>query len=365
MSGNHEKTLLVVKKKPLNRTGVSITYVVLYLIILLSIVTSYWKLLIGALIFYVLLNYRLREFGIITSNGIRPNQTSLIPWESIYDIKHELQGTKNRMVFKLSPDAEENLIKNFNYNVAHQFPEIIVIPGIRFDSSEYRAIMHAWKKNAQPYVTLKEKIEQLAKQYNLEMQGSVMNCSLTGKIDGYKIFSLCNLEQQTPVFSTSVFIPAKKLAYLNIGLETSVSKLKQSIGISDIELDLTDIDDRYQFQSSHPAQLKQLLTDGSFFLPFSQLERLATLSFTFGKPIKKNLLSLPLSKPVDSEDVLDTSMLKTKNTEQETPSDAMYNTLEFKGEFQSEITKNSTMAFEVIKLSLELSLILAKGINEF
>jgi len=303
-------------------------------------------------------------FAVITSEGIRI-AGRFIPWGLVFHAKIRYLEGKRYLLFDLTSNFNLYELQNHNLNQSFSTKRFIFIAG-KYDADLLQQkILPYWEPQS-PDHKFGDLVNQLGETYNLTSNTTKTKRQLLGDYRNLSISFSYDKSFPIAAVATSIHLPKPITVYLNITQETSISILKQQIGIKDVQVGDQTLDDRFLFESSHPTQLKQLFTE-EVLQRFKRLTQLGTFSWTFGKPLKSKRLKTERSAFEDSEDVLDTSLLQQEEqtTELELTDTATYDRLEFKGILHQDSENDPEKAMEFVELSLELSVLFGESLNEF
>jgi len=303
-------------------------------------------------------------FGLITTKGIRTKLTPFLSWDKVYHIRKYRDQNFKYLIFDLveHPKGTDSLTPS-NYRT-YQTPFFI------FWAGEYEAIYNNfipyWEPHDPRQKPLKPIRDFLSTTYQLEeYHRTEKQVTYLSKQDSFEV--LCSFSKRMPFkqLNANITLDHPITAYLNIQPETRASKLKRSIGFDDILIGDRSLDEQFQFHGSHITELKELFTDEVIGV-FRRLTKLGTVEWLFGKPVKQKRLQTPTSGIQDTEDVLDTSLLKTEDpkTDYKITDEKTYNKLEFNGILNPNFEEDVDKATEFVELSMKLSLLLAEGLKE-
>lgn len=307
----------------------------------------------------------IKPFCLITSRGIRLEK-EIVPWDAVYSIrKQNFTPSKQTLVFQLSPLHKEPIVEDLNVRSTQSDQNHIILGG-KYNAAElYNLIFPHWDK-CSPNSKLKSFHSKLKETYQLTDTKTAENEPyLTGKYKTLKLSTDFGNSFPFKPFNLTVQLPKSITTYLNITHETITTKLKEKVGVKDLKIGHSKMDDSYRFLSSHPTQFQQLFTE-DVINRFVQLTKLGSINCSFGKQLKRTRLSPLKSNMQETEDVLDTGLLNIENqqTGQSQLEGEAADTLEFNGILNPNFEDDVNKVTEFMTLSLELSLILAEGLKE-
>lgn len=299
---------------------------------------------------------------LITSEGIRMDE-GLIEWKAVYDIETFYNLQTQYLVFHFYPDNEAIDRHDLNYEMTY-FDQGYMFLGSNYNAFKLKEqILPYWEPVAPSYM-INRVNQYFAQQYNFEIdESSPTEISYNGTINNIKL--ACSFDKLYPheKVRVSTKLPRQITNFLSIvAFPGSRSAGKNNIKIGDEE-----IDNKYQFLSSNPEQIEQLFTD-DVINQFKELTMLGQVDWSFGQPLKKEKLRSNISSMKDSEDVLDTGLLKLKSEqaqEYKITDNASYDTLELNGTLDLNSEGDLEKVQEFMVLATDLSVLLSKQLMAY
>jgi len=298
---------------------------------------------------------------VFTNQRIIPPSRKSVNWKEVYDIDVEGLDDDGYLVFDLT---HKKIVYNPKGTIlwnTQERSDYILLGGIYDTQDLLQRIELPWKKNG-PIFQLENIKQKLLDQYSLKQTKEQPPYETL--LGTYEDFSLTySHKNRFPVtnFKAGIKLKEPVLAYLSITMTDGRSQLKDALGIRDIQVGAWGLDELLYIKGSHPKLIKKLFTSSMIIAQFQFLLKHATITLSFGKPLKKLSFNPLKSKLEDNETVLDFPLATDQS--EESAKHLGYKHLSVELQTKNKDLTNVNLIDQLSKICIDIALHFANGLK--